>query len=51
MCLKHVNVKVAHGSLQNIITWTKNPKRESKSGRSHVLKKGCSFKTQNPSEN
>jgi hypothetical protein len=42
--LEHiVNVKDARGNLQKIITWTNNWKRESKNGKRHVVKRGCSL--------
>jgi hypothetical protein len=47
--LKHIiSVKGAHGNLQKIITWTKNWKRESKNGKMHVVKKGCTLRNSRP---
>jgi len=37
--VKRVNVKIAQGSLQKIITWTKKLKK----GRMHVLAMGYGF--------
>jgi len=43
-----VGVKCVHGNLHKIITRTKNWKKESKNGKRHVVKRGCSLRNSRP---